>query len=463
MDMSTLPSEAVGLLRQVLGPDSFSVRPEDLLTHSFDAAKQADPPAGVAWPVSTEQVSRIMRLAAQYRFPVVPRGMGSGLTGGSVPVAGGLVVSLNRMDRVIEISPRDLTAVVQPGVINARFQQMVEAQGLFFPPDPGSAEFSSLGGNAAENAGGLRAVKYGVTRDYVMGLTAVIPGGEVIHTGVRTHKGVVGYDLTGLIVGSEGTLAVITEMILRLIPKPEAKRTVEALFDHPTRASLAVAEIMAAGMTPTALEFIDHASLRAVDHYLKLNLPDWARAILLIELDGPPEVVDRHMGRVQGILEKCGAGQVRTAIDAPQADVLWRARRAIGPAVYALAVGKINEDVVVPLSRVPDMVERLEAMAAETGLIIPTFGHLGDGNLHVNVMYHPDQGQTELAHDTVSRIFDLTLELGGTLSGEHGVGLSKRPFIGREVDPVTMRLMKEIKKVFDPDNLLNPNKIYPDD
>jgi len=366
------------------------------------------------------------------------------------------------MDRVIEINPRDLLAVVQPGVINARFQKMVEEMGLFFPPDPGSAEFSSLGGNVAENAGGLRAVKYGVTRDYVLGLTAVIPGGEIIRTGVRTHKGVVGYDLTGLIVGSEGTLAVITELILRLIPKPEAKRTVEALFDHPTRASLAVAEIMAAGVTPTALEFIDHASLRAVDEYLSLDLPDWARAMLLIEIDGPPEVVDRHLGQVQHVLEQCEAGQVRTAIDAAQADVLWRARRAMGPAVYALAGGKINEDVVVPLSRIPDMVERLEALAAEAGLIIASFGHLGDGNLHVNVMYDPDS-QFELAHDTVSRIFDLTLELGGTLSGEHGIGLAKRPYISREVDPATLRLMKAIKLVFDPHHVLNPQKIFPDD
>ncbi len=460
--MSELPPEAVGLLRKVLGADNFSVRPEDLLAHSFDAARKAAPPAGVAWPMSTEQVSAVMRLADEYRFPVVPRGLGSGLTGGSVPVAGGLVISLNRMDRVIEINPRDLVAVVQPGVINARFQKMVEDMGLFFPPDPGSAEFSTLGGNVAENAGGLRAVKYGVTRDYVLGLTAVIPGGEIIRTGVRTHKGVVGYDLTRLIVGSEGTLAVITELILRLIPKPEAKRTVEALFDHPTRASLAVAEIMAAGVTPTALEFIDHASLRAVDEYLSLDLPAWARAMLLIELDGPPEVVDRHLGQVEQILERCEAGQVRTAIDAAQADVLWRARRALGPAVYALAGGKINEDVVVPLSRLPDMVERLEAMAAETGLTIASFGHLGDGNLHVNIMYDPDS-QFEVAHDTVSRVFDLTLELGGTLSGEHGIGLAKRPYIEREIDPVTLRLMKAIKQVFDPHHILNPQKIFPDD
>ncbi len=460
--MPELPSEAIAALRATLGPDNFSVRPADLVAHSYDAARKAAPPAGVAWPTSTEQVSAVMRLAAEHRFVVVPRGAGSGLTGGSVPSAGGLVLSLNRMDRVIEINSGDLLAVVQPGVINARFQKMVEDRGLFFPPDPGSAEFSTLGGNVAENAGGLRAVKYGVTRDYVLGLTAVIPGGEIIRTGVRTHKGVVGYDLTGLIVGSEGTLAVITELILRLIPRPEAKRTIEALFDHPTRASLAVARTMAAGVTPTALEFIDNASLRAVDHYLKLDLPDWARSMLLIDLDGPPEVVDRHLTRVTDILDECAAGQVRTAIDAAQADVLWRARRALGPAVYALAGGKINEDVVVPLSRVPDMVERLEALAAEAGLVIASFGHLGDGNLHVNVMYDPET-QYDLAHDTVSRVFDLTLELGGTLSGEHGIGLAKRPFIGREVSPAAMRLMKEVKRVFDPDNLLNPHKIFPDD
>ena len=463
--MTALTPSIIDKLRQITGSEGISTTEEDRYTHSYDAKGAGALPEAVVWPTTTEEVAAIMALADERRFVVVPRGAGSGLTGGSVPMAGGLVISLTRMDRVIEINSGDLTATVQPGVINARFQKMVEERGLFFPPDPGSSQFSTLGGNVAENAGGLRAVKYGVTRDYVLGLTAVIPGGDILRCGVRTKKGVVGYDLTRLIVGSEGTLAVITELIFRLIPKPESVRTVTAWFDHPARASMAVARIMSAGVLPSTLEFMDYASLTAVNRFLNLGLPGWVRALLLIELDGPPEVVDRHVKSVEAVLRDCRAGEVHTAADLDDADRLWRARRAIGAAIFRLAPGKINEDVVVPISRVPDMIERLEALSDETGLPIVTFGHLGDGNLHVNVMYYPEKGKQERdkALRVVERVFEHTLDLGGTLSGEHGVGTAKRDYIGLEVDRVGLRLMREVKRVFDPHNILNPDKILPDD
>ena len=369
---------------------------------------------------------------------------------------------LTRLNRILEVDPDNMLAVVEPGVVTADLQAAAEAVGLFYPPDPASVGFSTLGGNVAENAGGLRAVKYGVTRDYVLGLKAVLMDGRVFRVGTRTIKSVVGYDLTRLLVGSEGTLAVITEITLRLIPLPEAKATISALFNDLDQACQTVQAVLKSGIVPTALEFMDQGTLMAVEQFAHLGLPASARAMLLIDVDGPPEVVQRQGADLAQVLAGGGGAPVRLARTPQEALELWRARRAAGAALYRLAPNKLNEDIVVPLGKLPEMVRRLERVGQQRGLRIISFGHAGDGNLHVNIMYDggdPDQNQA--AHQAVSDIFAHTLALGGSLSGEHGVGTAKLGFVGAELDSVALELMRGLKKVFDPRGLLNPGKLLP--
>lgn len=409
-----------------------------------------------------EQISRVLAVASAHGVPVVPRGAGSGQTGGALPVDGGLVLNLVDMDRIIKIDPADQVAVVQPGVITADLQRAAEARGMFYPPDPASVEFCTVGGNAAENSGGLRAVKYGVTRDYVLALQAVLPDGRVMRTGKPTMKTVVGYDLTRLLVGSEGTLAVITELTLRLLPKPEAKATVNALFYDLDAAAQAVRAVLMSGIIPTALEFIDSQSLEAVDAHVGLGLPPGVEAMVLIDVDGAPEVVTGQGERLVRLLQNNGGHQVRLALDEAEAAELWRVRRSMGPAMYNLAPSKLNEDVVVPLSRLAETVKAIHAIGEKRGVLIPTFGHAGDGNLHVNVMYAAaDQQQNHQAHQAVTDVFALVLKMGGSLSGEHGVGVTKLGYVGAELDPVAMEIMRGIKRLFDPAGILNPHKAVP--
>ena len=449
-------------LEAVLGRENFSTRAEDLVLYAYDGTNEEHRPEAVAWPGSTAEVSAVVSLSAEAGLPVVARGAGSGLTGGALPVAGGLVLAMSRFNRILSIDPANLTAEVEPGVVTADFQAAVEKVGLFYPPDPASREFSTLGGNAAENAGGTRAVKYGVTRDYVMGLEAVLGTGEIVKTGVRTPKGVVGYDLTRLLVGSEGTLAIITRLILRLLPKPESKKTVAALFDHLDAAARVVAAITAAGIVPTTLEFMDRAALDCVKTYAHLDLDPDDRALLLIETDGPEEQAEKEAEAVIRLCLEMKARSVKKAASQAEAETLWQARRAISPALFQAAPGKFNEDIVVPRSRIPDMVAETLAIGHRYGVAIINFGHLGDGNIHTNVMYDPaEPGRREAAEAAVEAIFKATLAMGGTLSGEHGIGTAKSAYIALELEPAVLSLMGRIKTAFDPKGILNPGKIFP--
>jgi len=450
-------------LERVFGPENFSTRLEDLHLHAFDATNRTCLPEAVAWPGSTAEVAALVSLAAEHSLPVVPRGAGSGQTGGALPLAGGVVCVMTRLNRIISIDTANLIAVVEPGVIASDFQAAVEERGLFYPPDPASREFSTLGGNAAENAGGTRAVKYGVTRDYVLGLQVVLGTGEVIQTGVQTAKGVVGYDLTRLLVGSEGTLGIITRLNIRLLPKPEAKETVLAFFNEMSQAAQTVTAITEAGIIPATIEFMDRASLDCVKEYAGMKVDTEAGALLLIETDGPAEQAGAEADTVLDLCRKNSARMVRRAKDSDEAEVMWEARRAISPALFKLATGKLNEDIVVPRSLIPDMIARLEVIGRRYGLKIVNFGHAGDGNIHVNIMYETrDERQVEAAEAALNDVFSTTLDLGGTISGEHGIGVTKSAFIGMEVEPAALALMKRLKQAFDPKNILNPGKIFPE-
>lgn len=435
----------------------YSTEQEDLLCYSFDASNIEEMPSVVVWPKDTEEVIRTVRYAYDNHIAIVPRGAGTGMTGGSLPVKGCIIMSLERMNNLIEIDRENMTALVEPGLINGRLQREVEKEGLFYPPDPASMNFCTIGGNVAENAGGPRALKYGVTRDYVMELEAVLPDGNQIRTGVRTYKGVVGYDLTRLLVGSEGTLAVITKIRLRLLPMPEDIITLLAFFDDLSMAGKAVTSILSARVIPRTLEFMDREAIRAVELFHPLGLTD-AEALLLIEIDGPTNTIKKEAEKVVEILHKLNS-DVRVAEDDDARDKLWEARRSISPALYHLNPHKINQDIVVPRNRIPEMINALKRLSEESGLKIVNFGHAGDGNIHVNIMVNKEnEEEYRKGHAIVKNIFELTLSLGGTISGEHGIGTTKIPYIKMEIKEKELSLMKEIKSIFDPKGILNPGK-----
>ncbi len=447
-------------LGQIAGIQNCSRKPEDLMCYAYDATAETAIPDAVIFPRHTEDVSDILKLAYDEHIFVIPRGAGSGLTGGSVPVRRGIVLVMNRMNRILEIDTDNLIAHVQPGVITGDFHKAVEQQGLFYPPDPASSEFSTLGGNLAECAGGPRAVKYGVTRDYVLGLEAVIGTGEIIHTGVRTAKGVAGYDLTRLIVGSEGTLAVITKMILRLLPLPESIGTLTAVFDDMENAAQSVSDIIRQGIIPRTIEFMDNAAICCVEEYLKIGLPTDADAMLLIEADGKASEIEPAMNDLERICKSHNA-TVNLARSASERAKLWQARKAVSPALFRYGPHKINEDIVVPRSRIPLMVRKIRELKEKSGLMIAAFGHAGDGNIHFNIMLDKRNiAQLKTANDVVDKLFDYTLELGGTISGEHGIGITKAPYLSKEIGKTEIALMKQIKAVFDPKGILNPGKIF---
>lgn len=457
-----MDKEIFKTLEKIVGSQNLSVRETDRRCYAYDATQIQALPDGVIFPGSTQEIAEILKLANHYRFPVIPRGAGSGFSGGSVPIQGGLVLVLVRLNKIKKIDTHNLLALVEPGVITRDLQQAVEAKGLFYPPDPSSSNFSTLGGNVAECAGGGRAVKYGVTRDYVLGLEVVLPSGEIVKTGVQTTKGVVGYDLTRLMVGSEGTLGVITEMTLKLIPLPEARQTILAFFNRLDKATRTVVEIFKARILPSILEFMDHSSIVCVEDYLHIGLPTHAQALLLIEVDGDRETVSRQGETIQEICRRKEAEGVRLATNAQEADELWKARRAISPALFRLRPNKINEDIVVPRDKIPEAIAGFQEIGRRLGLLIIGFGHAGDGNIHVNIMYdRKNRNEQEKAEEAVVEIFKKVIELGGTLSGEHGVGLTKAPFLSMELDPVSLTLMKKIKDLFDPHHILNPGKIFP--
>ncbi len=447
-------------IERIVGRGNASFSKEYALCYSYDATNNRFFPEGVVFPADAEEVSLILKMANSEGFCVVPRGAGSGFTGGSLPVEGGVVLSTERMNRIVEMDTENLMAVVEPGVVTGHLQEEAERLGLFYPPDPTSAKFSTIGGNIAECAGGPRAVKYGVTRDYVLGLEVVLPTGEIINTGTRTVKGVAGYDLTRLFAGSEGTLGVVTKAALRLLPLPEARRTILALFPALEDAARAASGIISSGVIPSVLELVDSSCLKCVEEYAGIRYPG-VEALLLIEVDGRRTAVEEEAGEVERICSQKGASTVKTAMERKEVKELWKARRAISPALFKLKPFKINEDVVVPRSRIPDLLTGIREIAERRNIVIACFGHAGDGNIHANVMIdRKDPREAEEGEGAVRDIFELTIKLGGTITGEHGVGITKAPYLSMELDKVTIDVMRRIKKVLDPKYILNRGKIF---
>ena len=457
-----LSASVIDQLRAIVGPENVATEKQDLICYGYDATQMEFLPEAVVHPASTEEVSEVLKLANRERFPVFPRGAGSGFTGGALPTAGGVVLVTTRMNRILRIDSENLIAEVEPGLVTEEFQQAVEKLGLFYPPDPASLKFSTLGGNVAENAGGPRCVKYGVTRDFVMGLEVVLPTGEIIRTGTETYKAVVGYDLTRLLCGSEGTLGVITKIIFKLLPLPEAKKTMLTIFDSIDGAAKAVSTIIGAKIIPTTLEFMDYATLQCVEKRFNLGIPPEGRAVLLIEVDGDRELIDKQSARIQELIAPLGLVQCKIAKDNAESEALWRVRRLVSPSLRDVNPHKFNEDIVVPRSKVPTVIREIEKIQQKYDIPIVNFGHAGDGNIHVNVLINKDlPGQEEKAHEAIKEIFQAALALNGTMSGEHGVGLAKQPYIELELNPVQIRAMQAIKLALDPNNILNPGKIFP--
>lgn len=442
--------------------DGWLTDPSERLAYAYDNSRRQALPDAVALPTSREQVLALMRVCRTHRVPVVARGRGTNTTGASVPIAGGIVVSFERMNRILDVRPGDRCAVVEPGVLNGDLQTALQARGLFWPPDPTSAAFSTVGGNLACNAGGPRAVKYGASRDNVLALTAVTGAGELIHCGTATTKGSTGYDLHRLLIGSEGTLALIVEASLQLTPAPTARRALRAIYRDVSSAAQAVARLMAQPVTPSMLEFMDAQAVRLARDVGGADLPPDAGALLMIEADGDAETLPHAIEALMRAAEGDGLVALDDAADDIAREKLWAARKVLSPALRTLTAGKINEDVVVPVSRIPKLVDGVQALSREFALPIVCFGHAGNGNLHVNLLFDPaDSAQSERATAALARVFALTLSLGGTLSGEHGIGLAKRDFMPQVVTPPTLALMRQLKAVFDPDGILNPGKLLP--
>lgn len=465
--MSTSSSRNGSALQQELaalvGDDALLTDPGDCWPYGYDNSRLHALPQAVVFARDHRQVVEILQLCNRRRVIVVPRGTGTGTTGATVPDRGGIVLSLERMNRIVEIDPQNRFARAEPGVSNGDLQQALAEHGFFWPPDPTSAAVCTIGGNLAYNSAGPRAVKYGTARENTLGLQAVTGAGEEIRTGVITNKGVVGYDLTRLLIGSEGTLAVITEAVLKLTPLPEAKGTMQASYRDVHSAARAVSAIMAQPVTPCALELMDGTAIDMVREFSHLALPPEAGALLMIEVDGPGHCLQQSLDAVRKAAAVDGMIELEIAASQAQVETLWRTRKALSPALRNVAPKKINEDIVVPVSRIPDLVEGLAALSSKHRITIVNFGHAGDGNIHVNLLTHPDDAEEmKRAASCLDAMFDLVLELGGTLSGEHGVGLAKREFVAREIDPVTLRLMRDIKRQFDPNNILNPGKGLPD-
>ncbi|MGB5037821.1 MAG: FAD-linked oxidase C-terminal domain-containing protein [Blastocatellia bacterium] len=448
-------------LQSIVGEEHVSTSADDRAKYGQDALKEIALPEVVVWPRTADEIAAVMRLANRDRIPVTPRAGGVGYTGGAVPLHGGILLSVTRMNRILEIDEPNLVAIAEPGVITADFQRAVEAKGLFFPPDPSSLEESMLGGNIAENAGGPRCVKYGVTGAYVLGMTFVTATGEIVKAGGRTTKNVVGFDLTSLMVGSEGMLGIATDITFRLLPLPEANRTVSVIFATARTAAACVTAIMANRIIPAKLELIDGFSLRAVADYTGEPLPENAGALLLIEVDGSPGEVEREAREVERICREIGAIEIVVAETAEESERLWSVRRKMSPAVGRLRPRKLNQDVVVPRTRIPDLLEIVDEISARLDLLIPCFGHAGDGNMHVNVMIDPDDlDEARRGKQAVEEIFRAAVALGGTISGEHGIGYVKAPYLGLALTPDTIDCMRRLKRMFDPNGILNPGKVF---
>ncbi len=449
----------ISALQAQFPPERLLTDPVDCYAYAYDNSRNFKPPLAVIFPLTAEEVQAAVKLCNQHQVPLVPRGRGTGTAGGSVPEQGGVALSLERMNRVLKLDPDNRMAIIEPGVLNQDLQDALKPLGFFWPPDPSSAPYCSVGGNLATCAAGPHAVKYGVARDHVLGLKAVTGKGDLIKTGCYTTKGVVGYDLTRLVVGSEGTLAVIVEATLKLTPLPRAVGGITAQYRDTTSCAHAIAAIMAQPFVPSALEFLDNNALNLIRNRHPGMLPEDMRALLMIEVDGSEsEIVEA----TEAIINAC---QLDGLIEAKKADdtkALWAARKALSPLLRDVAPKKINEDVAVPVSRLPELLGGIEKLAASHRIANVNFGHAGNGNIHVNLLVNPDDAEEMARAETcLDEVFSLVLSLDGTLSGEHGVGITKRPFVDREIDETTLNVMRAVKHTLDPANILNPGKLFP--
>jgi glycolate oxidase len=453
--------EVIEKLKQFVGAENVLVEPEKVEPYGADAVKEKFPPEAVVFPESTAQICNILKLANEYFFPVTARGGGVGYTGGAVPVDGGIVIGTDRMNKIIEVNPDDLYVICQPGLTTYALQQAVEKHGLLFPPDPASYKDSFIGGNIAENAGGMRTPKYGVTKHSVLGLEVVTATGEIIRTGGKTVKNVVGFDLTGLMCGSEGMLGIITEATLKLLPMPEATSTARASFKTMEEACKVLTKFTPEGLLPMAMEVIDRNCVGAIEQNYAFGLSKDAGAILLVAVDGSKEQVEKEAQIIERILKQNGGFDVLCSATKEDEDKLWDVRRAISPSLMKYGTLKLNEDVVVPRSRVPELIARIEDIGRKYNTFVANFGHAGDGNIHVNFMCNREDAESiARARQCVKETFALSVELGGSISGEHGIGYVKAAYLDMAIDAPTLAVMKGIKRVFDPNGILNPGKMF---
>jgi len=457
-----LEKKHIEALQDLVGKENVFSDKAHMIAYSYDATRTRFEPDAVVFPRDEEDVSRILVYCNHHSIVITPRGAGSGFTGGALPTNGGITLAMEKhMNKILEIDMENMVAVVQPGVINMDLQRAVEEVGLFYPPDPASEEYSTLGGNVSENAGGMRAAKYGITKDYVMALRAVRPNGDIIRAGKRTIKDVAGYNIAGILIASEGTLAVITEITLKLIPKPQFTKAYMGIFPSVDDAMNAVFKSLAAGANPVAMEFMDSLVVQALKEKLGVELPEDAGALLIGDVDGNvTQEVDLQLDILEKTFKENGAQQFVVAHDAKEREKLWYARRNASPAITIFGSKKLNEDISVPRSMLPDALKKIYEIGDRYSFKVPCFGHAGDGNIHVNVMVDgSNKKELEEGHKAIEEIFQLVVDMGGTLSGEHGIGTSKAPFMGIAFNSMELELFKDIKKAFDPNNILNPGKM----
>ena len=457
-----LAQQHINALEDLVGKENVYSDKAHMIAYSYDATRTRFEPDAVVFPRNEEDVSRILVYCNHHGIVITPRGAGSGFTGGALPKNGGITLAMEKhMNKILEIDMENMVAVVQPGVINMDLQKAVEEVGLFYPPDPASEEYSTIGGNVSENAGGMRAAKYGITKDYVMALRAVRANGDIIRAGKRTIKDVAGYNIAGILTASEGTLAVITEITVKLLPKPKFRKAYMGIFPSVEDAMNAVFKSLAGGANPVAMEFMDALVVQALKEKLGVELPEDAGALLIGDVDGNViEEVDFQLDILNSSFKENGAQDFVVADTDEERDKLWFARRNASPSITIYGSKKLNEDISVPRSMLPDALKNIYAIGEKYGFKVPCFGHAGDGNIHVNVMVDgSDEKQLEAGHEAIEEIFEMVVEMGGTLSGEHGIGTSKAPFMNIAFNDAELQLFKDIKKAFDPNGILNPGKM----
>jgi len=457
-----LKPESIRQLEQIVGKDFILTAKEDLATYAYDGTTTwSGTPDVVVLPTTADQISAVLKFANEHGIPVTPRGSGTNISGGSIPTRGGIVLCTTRMNRVLDINAANLTATVEPGVVLQDLNNLLAKENLFYPPDPQSFLSCTVGGTVAENSGGPLCIKYGVTKQYVLGLEVVLPDGYVLTIGGTTVKNRTGYDLLPLFTGSEGTLGVITRVTVRLIPKPAARRTIIAIFDDMALAGDVVSRILANRIVPAKIEFVDNFVIRRVEEKMNLGLPVDANTMLLIDVDGSVEAVESEAKQVLAMLQEGGAGMARMARDEAEANLYWKARSAGFAAIYGAARTVIAEDVTVPRDRLSDFMKKLDEISKKSGFAIVIIGHAGDGNVHPSVFTNSrEKEDLDRLQDTLTAIFEAALELGGTLSGEHGIGLEKKRLLARALDPRAIDIMRGIKRLLDPNNIMNPDKIW---